>query len=50
MQQDSWTSSDMELTVCMKLAGLCEEYNVFHAKIYTYDDCFWDFIMIVFPN
>ena len=36
MQQDSWTSSGMELTVCRKLAGLDEAYNFFHAQIYTY--------------
>ena len=39
--QDSWTSNDMELTVCRKLAGLDEAYNVFHAPIYTY--CFLSF-------
>ena len=36
MQQDSWTSSDIELTVRRKLAVLHEAYNVFHAPIYTY--------------
>ena len=36
MQQDSWTSSGMELTVRSKLAGLDEAYNVFYAPIYTY--------------
>ena len=35
MQQDSWPSSGMELTVRRKLAGLDEAYNVFHAPIYT---------------
>ena len=32
MQQDSWPSSGMELTVRRKLAGLDEAYNVFHAQ------------------
>ena len=36
MQQNSWTSSGMELTVRRKLARLDDAYNVFHAPIYTY--------------
>ena len=37
MQQDSLTSSGVELTVGRKLAGLDEAYNVFHVPIYTYE-------------
>ena len=36
MQQDSWTSSGMELMVRRKLAGLDEAFNVLHAPINTY--------------
>ena len=36
MQQDSWTSSGMELTIRRKLAGLDEALNVFHSPIYTH--------------
>ena len=54
MQQDSWSSSDMELTVRSKLAGLDEAYNVFNAPIYKYiafDLLLWQYFrMMPFSN